>query len=246
MLEWKWSMRNESFLQILGMSFDCDQCGARTGGHRPSWGSISDLLTMIKKAIKIRLEEDNEKDLAGNTRVWSTLSCEVDQPFLLQDGVLKVNFLSRTRSQPTTQLASQPEGTQVYDWWEWSCEYWGDNDSLEADEDLEKVAKNELSASDEQPCGPRWSACWTPSGGSIWTRTMIKKAIKFWGRFNSREIIGQGCVKEDNEKDLAGNTSLINFVSQGWSTFSFTGWSYEGDLLDKPASKSVRRHSGTS
>ena len=83
-----------------------DQCGARTGGHRPSGGSISDLLTMIKKAIKIRLEEDNEKDLAGNTRVWSTLSCEVDQPFLLQDGVLKVTFL-------TSQPASQSEGTRV-------------------------------------------------------------------------------------------------------------------------------------
>ena len=56
--------------------------------------------------LKISLEEDNEKDLAGNTRVWTTLSCEVDQPFLLQDGVLKVTFLS---SQP----ASQSEGTRV-------------------------------------------------------------------------------------------------------------------------------------
>ena len=59
----------------------------------------------------------------------------------------------------------------------------GDNDSLEADEDPEKVAKNELknllSASDEEPCGPRWSACWRPSDGSIWTLTLIKKAKKF-------------------------------------------------------------------
>ena len=58
----------ESPCQLLTNNL-VDQCGARTGGHRPSGGSISDLLTMIKKAIKIRLEEDNEKDLAGNTRV---------------------------------------------------------------------------------------------------------------------------------------------------------------------------------
>ena len=46
----------------------------------------------IKKAIKMRLEEDNEKDLAGNTSLIN-LSREVDQPFLLQDGVLKVTSI---------------------------------------------------------------------------------------------------------------------------------------------------------